>query len=84
MMILQEKEFPDYKWFDFGLKLDVCYNQLQVIKNDTRDSHPCLRECLAEWLKTDDKATYKKLIDAVKGIGECAVADTIEKHLSTK
>ncbi|XP_019855405.1 PREDICTED: uncharacterized protein LOC109584196 [Amphimedon queenslandica] len=80
--ILQEKEFPFDKWFDFGLRLDVTYNQLQVIKNDMRESHPCLRECLAKWLITG-KARYKELIEAVKGIGECAVADAIE-HLSTK
>ena len=83
LKILREKYFPQDKWFDFGLELNLPYNQLQAIEKDKKECNACFRECLAEWLKTG-RATYKELIDAVRGIGDTAVAAAIEEHLSKK
>ncbi|XP_019856440.1 PREDICTED: uncharacterized protein LOC109584975 [Amphimedon queenslandica] len=80
VITLKDKNFPNDKWYDFGLHLKVTYNQLEVIKRDNRECTDCLYKCIAEWLKTG-KATYRKLIDAVRGIKEDAVADNIEKHV---
>ena len=82
-IILKEKEFPLDKWFDFGLRLNITYNKLQVIEKNKRECNACFCECLAEWLKTG-RATYKELIDAVRGIGEPAVAADMKEHLSKK
>ena len=81
--ILGDKRFPNHKWFDFGLKLNIIHNTLKDIEKDEGGCNACLRECLAVWLKTGS-ATYKELIEAVRGIGEPPVADAIEEHLSTK
>ena len=83
IITLKEKDFPNHKWYDLGLHLKVTYNQLEVIKQDNKECKDCLYKCIAEWLKTGT-ATYRKLIDAVGGIGEPALAATMEEHLSIK
>ena len=81
--ILRDKCFPIDKWHHFGLELNLLYTQLQAIGKDKKECYDCLCECLAEWLSTG-RATYKELTEAVRGIGEPAVADAIEEHLSKK
>ena len=81
--MLDDKDFPNHKWHKIGVKLNIKYNQLQDIKSENSECYDRLCECIAVWLKTG-RATYNKLIDAVKGTGEPAVADAIKKHLSRK
>ena len=83
LKLLRKKYFPNDRWIDFGLELNLLYTDLQVIEKDKRECNACFRECLVKWLKTG-KATYKELIEAVRGIEETAVAAAIEEHLSKK
>ena len=83
MKILADNNFPNYKWREIGVNLDIKYNQLRDIKSENSECYDRLCECIAVWLKTG-RATYNKLIDAVKGTGEPAVAGAIKKHLSRK
>ena len=83
MKVLVVNDFPNHKWHKIGVNLNIKYNQLQDIEKDKRECYDRLCECLAVWLKTG-RATYKELIEAVRGIKETAVADAIEKHLSKK
>ena len=74
---LERSNFSTDKWFSLGLKLDVSYIDLKIIEKDyPRDAQRCLTECLAKWLQSD-KATYTGLVNALKNMGENAVAQNI-------
>ena len=41
-------------WFNVGVFLKIACHELEVIRNDNRDSMTCLREMLATWLRRTD------------------------------
>ena len=74
---LEKSNFSEAKWFSLGLKLDISHNKLKTIEtNYPRDVQRCLTECLAKWLESG-KATYTGLVNALKNMGENAVAQNI-------
>ena len=74
---LEESNFSEAKWYSLGLKLGVLDNDLETIEmNYPRDAQRCLTKCLAKWLRSG-KATYTGLVNALKNMGENAVAKII-------
>ena len=75
--------FPDKKWAEFSLKLGLDKSTLDEIRAEFGPSvSSCLRECLTRWLdKQDDEGgvNYDSLADALRSIGEIAVAENISK-----
>ena len=74
-------------WLRLGLELDLNHQTLKAIEiNNGRDPTYCLLDCLAAWLKGQDKvkekggANWTTLTRALDKIGECCVA----KYLSEK
>ena len=74
---LDESGFTSSDWYRLGIHLRIKTNDLKTIQYDCHDkATPCLEECLVKWLKTG-KATYTALAEALKKMGEGAVADYI-------
>uniref|UniRef100_A0A1X7TJ69 Death domain-containing protein n=1 Tax=Amphimedon queenslandica TaxID=400682 RepID=A0A1X7TJ69_AMPQE len=81
---LDQGQFSEVKWEDFGLKAGLSQNTLEKIKTDNRgDTHQCLKKCLSCWLKrqdnVDDKGepSWRRLAEILEELGERALADTI-------
>ena len=83
---LSNSHFYSSKWIEFGLKLGLYEPTLDEIRADCGTSvSSCLRECLTRWLKKQDDVAnrggvnYNSLADALRNIGEIAVAENISK-----
>ena len=84
METLKQYNFPEAKWFEFGLKLGLFYPTLEAIDANHRgNTSDCLMECLSKWLSTADKnvqpPTWQTLASALRKLEEKAVAENIEK-----
>ena len=87
---LQCSYFPSIHWKELGLQLGLYKPTLDEIDDKCR-GHPrkCLRECLAAWLRKEDKVTSKgvprwtSLATALNKIGECKVANDIIRNVHT-
>lgn len=82
---LRNSHFSSTDWFELGMDLDIEYNNLKAIEKNYEQkggADRCLTECLAEWLRSDVKATYRELVNALKKIKQNAVAEDItnSKH----
>ena len=74
---LEEGGFTTSRWRKLGLRLRIKNDDLTNIEtNYPKDVVRCLEECLVKWLKTG-KATYIRLAEALKKMGEGAAADHI-------
>ena len=79
---MNNSHFPNNKWFEFGLSLGLDEPTLDEIRAEFGTSvSSCLRECLTKWLNEEDRVNYDSLADALRKIGEKAVADSISKLL---
>ena len=83
---LSNSRFSSSRWFDLGLSLHLHQPTLDEIRSDYGTSvSSCLRECLTRWLKKQDDVAnrggvnYNSLADALRNIGEIAVAENISK-----
>ena len=83
--VLNELEqFSEVKWEDFGLKAGLYKNTLEKIKSDKKENtHQCFVECLACWLKRQDKVkekgkpSWRRLAEILEELGDRALADKI-------
>ena len=74
---LEEGGFTTSKWRRLGLRLRIKNDDLTIIEtNYPKDVVRCLEECLVKWLRTG-KATYIRLAETLKKMGEGAAADYI-------
>ena len=74
---LKEGGFTTTNWRRLGLRLRIKNDDLTIIEtNYPKDVVRCLEECLVKWLKRG-KATYIRLAEALKKMGEGAAADRI-------
>ena len=67
-----------------GLRLGLSHNKLSNIERDYEgDNRRCI-ECLASWLRkakdVEEDPTIDILVAALRGIGETAVADGIDRE----
>ena len=81
--VLRLFNFPNDKWFVFGMKLGLLHPTLKEIEaNFGKDVAKCLMECLSLWLTTKaDSATltWQTLAGALRRIEKIAVAEKIQK-----
>ena len=70
-------------WYDLGLQLlDPKYeNELDIIEGDKNDTKTCCRKMFSKWLKTDELASWDKVIEALIRIGLHNVASNIKQLL---
>ena len=76
--------FPEARWFDFGLNLGLLHPTLEAIEYVHKgDPSRFLMECLTKWLNKVDKTvhslTWQTLANAARGMNAIAVADNIQK-----
>ena len=82
--ILEEHHFCKAEWEDLGLKLGLFQPTLQTIKAEfVGNVNGAFRQCLSLWLKGQDAvaekggATWKSLVNAIRKMGNKALADAI-------
>ena len=66
--VLQEAKFADGDWPKLGLQL-IDRSALTTIKSDYGESSLCMIETISQWLKTNSKASWEKLAEAVAKVG---------------
>lgn len=68
-------------WFTFGLQLNLSYKELHVLQLNSlalMDQRYCFRQMIVKWVnKLGSDATWSKLADALKIIGENDLARQI-------
>lgn len=87
--LLDELESAATKWSRIGLKLGFKYSELESIKNTAtlivQRPIEYLREMLAQWLKwaspNHPDPTIKKLVQALRGVGEERLALNLEQSM---
>ena len=65
------------------VQLDVEYDELIKIEENTREFNQQLNRAMNLWLKTDEKASWKKIVKALKAIRKIVLAKDIEKKYCT-
>ena len=86
--LLEKHHYNKASYYGLGLCLLLSDSTLRRIWQEHRgEVDRCFRECLASWLREADGAetpTIDTLIDALRGIGENAVADGINGERLSK
>ena len=78
--VLREAGFAGAGWAELGLQL-INHFELATIKADHGQANLCMIETISQWLKSDTKASWEKLAEAlvnVEGYGE-ATADIVRQ-----
>ena len=78
--VLDESKFADGDWVQLGLQLIDHFDSTTISADHGRASD-CMIQTILQWLRTDSKASWKKLAEAVtkvKGYGE-ATADIVRQ-----
>ena len=63
--VLHEAEFADAHWELIGMQLIKRLTVLNIRANRHGDSSLCMIDTIAQWLRTDTKASWEKLAEAV-------------------
>ena len=72
------------QWYNLGLQLlDPKHaHELDTIEEDSKnDTKTCCRKMFSNWLKTDELASWDKVIEALTFIGRNDVASNIKQLL---
>ena len=79
--VLREANFADGVWAQLGLQL-IDHFDSTTISADNDTARDCLTCTILQWLRTDTKASWEKLAEAVtkvKGFGEATAASVLQK-----
>ena len=79
--VLHEANFADGVWAQLGLQL-IDHFDSTTISADHDTARDCLTCTILQWLRTDTKASWEKLAEAVtkvKGFGEATAASVLQK-----
>ena len=82
LKVLRHYKFPEARWFDFGLNLDLPYHTLKAIESANKgDPSNCLMECLAKWLTegSDGTLVWQTLANALREMDVKSIAINIHK-----
>ena len=82
--LLERHKCSKASYHQLGLRLKLSHNTLSVIEQEQTRIDRCFTECLAKWLRKADSVvedpTLETLQNALRGIGENAVADGINSE----
>ena len=79
--VLRGAGFADADWAELGLQL-IQHFELATIRADHSQANHCMIETISQWIKSDPKASWEKLAEAVPkvgGYGEATAASVREK-----
>uniref|UniRef100_A0A1X7SRA1 Death domain-containing protein n=1 Tax=Amphimedon queenslandica TaxID=400682 RepID=A0A1X7SRA1_AMPQE len=85
LQVLRHYKFPEARWFEFGLNLDIPYHTLKAIESANKgDPSNCLRECLAKWLTegSDRTLVWQTLANALREMNVLSVSNNIRKTMA--
>ncbi|XP_019860039.1 PREDICTED: uncharacterized protein LOC109588310 [Amphimedon queenslandica] len=85
LQVLRHYKFPEARWFDFGLNLDLPYHTLKAIESANKgDPSNCLMECLAKWLTEGPDCTlvWQTLANALRAMNLLSVCKNIFKTMA--
>ena len=68
MNVLHEAGFCDGHWFQLGQQLIQTTN-LMTIKANHHEASNCMIDAISQWLRSDLKASWEKLAEAVTKVG---------------
>ena len=80
------RELNELTWSEvqsMAVQLDVEYDELIKIEENTREFNQQLNRAMNLWLKTDENASWKKIVKALKAIRKIVLAKDIEKKYCT-
>ena len=67
-------------WFQIGLELTENEREMNIIKaNHKRDVHDALQDTFNLWLKTCERPTWQKVVNALRKCEENSLAHQLEK-----
>ena len=82
LKVLRYYKFPEARWLDFGLNLDIPYHILKAIESANKgDPSNCLMECLAKWLTEGSDCTlvWQTLANALNEMNLISISTDIRK-----
>ncbi|XP_019860432.1 PREDICTED: uncharacterized protein LOC109588756 isoform X2 [Amphimedon queenslandica] len=79
--VLKDGFFPDHRWLDLGLSLNLIHNDLSVIESDRPTAHRRLQEMLSLWLRRG-RATWNRLAAALENIEEYKAAEVVKARVT--
>ena len=78
MLELLEVVIPE--WESFGLNLGLPFGKMNSINADNLTAKLCMRKVIQAWIEQHStEATFDKIIEACKKIGNFALAEKLEK-----
>ena len=84
IILLEKHHYNKASCQRLGQYLKLSHNTLEDIKKDHKDGHSYFTECLVSWLRKAnyvvENPTIDTLMAALRGIGENAVADGIDRE----
>uniref|UniRef100_A0A1X7TRA9 SH3 domain-containing protein n=1 Tax=Amphimedon queenslandica TaxID=400682 RepID=A0A1X7TRA9_AMPQE len=85
LKVLRYYKFPEARWLDFGLNLDIPYHTLKAIESANKgDPSNCLMECLAKWLTegSDHTLVWQTLANALNEMNLISISNDIRKTMA--
>lgn len=67
-------------WYELGLELDISSDDLDIIQHDLSEIKERLRRMFQKWLNVCVSPSWSLIINALKNIGEGALANTLEQQ----
>ena len=78
MLELLEDVIPE--WESFGLNLGIPYGKMNLINARNLTAKRCMTRVIKKWIdQYGTKATFDKIIEACKRIGNLALAEKLEE-----
>ncbi len=81
-VVFEEVYVARVEWKNFGLQLDVSYQDLNVIQYEySHNVDDCFKSMLKKWLTSNGERTWRKLADALenRSVGFTNLANEIKE-----
>ena len=77
-VLVEELGAHHNKWRALGAALEVSKKDLEAIGTQYSHTEDCLQGMLINWLHTDNLASWNRVIDALREVGEADVANRLK------
>ena len=76
------RELEEGKWWERGLGawLDIPHSKMTEIKQNFQNTIDQKKQCIYYWMQKDPLATWRRLINALYGMEEIKLADSIRSN----